>query len=62
LVVLLLAQHIPFAAVARVVGESAHREIACGLTDYRDVSALAIHETSLARGHDYSLKPERQPT
>jgi transposase len=58
---LMLAQQMPF-AVARIVGESAHRvravceryvEIACGLADYSDVSALAIDETSRARGHDY---------
>lgn len=60
--ILMLAQQMPFAAVARIVGESAHRvravceryvEIACGLADYSDVKALAIDETSRARGHDY---------
>lgn len=60
--VLMLAQQMPFAAVARVVGESAHRvravceryvEIACGLADLSEVRALAIDETSRARGHDY---------
>ena len=60
--ILMLAQQMPFAAVARVVGESAHRvmavceryvEIACGLADYSEVKALAIDETSRARGHDY---------
>jgi transposase len=60
--ILMLAQQMPFAAVARIVGESAHRvlavceryvEIACGLADYSDVTALAIDETSRARGHDY---------
>ena len=60
--VLMLAQQMPFAAVARIVGESAHRvtavceryvEMALGLADFSDVTALAIDETSRARGHDY---------
>ena len=60
--ILTLAQQMPFAAVARLVGESAHRvmavceryvEIALGLADFGDVRALAIDETSRARGHDY---------
>jgi len=60
--VLMLAQQMPFAAVARVVGESAHRvlavcqryvHIAGGLADYSEVQALAIDETSRARGHQY---------
>ena len=60
--VLMLAQQMPFAAVARIVGESAHRvravceryvEIALGLADFSAVTALAIDETSRARGHDY---------
>src|SRR3954451_23347127 len=60
--ILMLAQQMPFAAVARIVGESAHRvmavcerfvEMACGLADYSDVTSLAIDETSRARGHDY---------
>lgn len=60
--ILTLAQQMPFAAVARIVGESAHRvmavcqryvDIACGLADYSDVTSLAIDETSRARGHDY---------
>jgi transposase len=60
--ILMLAQQMPFAAVARVVGESAHRvmavceryvHIALGLADFSDVRALAIDETSRARGHDY---------
>ena len=60
--VLMLSQQMPFAAVARIVGESAHRvravceryvEIALGLADYSEVTALAIDETSRARGHDY---------
>ena len=60
--ILMLAQQMPFAAVARIVGESAHRvmavceryvEIALGLADFGEVKALAIDETSRARGHDY---------
>lgn len=60
--ILMLAQQMPFAAVARIVGESAHRvmavceryvEITLGLADFSDVKALAIDETSRARGHDY---------
>jgi transposase len=60
--ILMLAQQMPFAAVARIVGESAHRvmavceryvEIALGLADFSQVKALAIDETSRARGHDY---------
>jgi len=60
--ILMLAQQMPFAAVARIVGESAHRvtavcekyvEIVCGLADHSNVTALAIDETSRARGHDY---------
>ena len=58
--ILMLAQQMPFAAVARIVGESAHRvlavceryvHIAGGLADYSDLSALAVDETSRARGH-----------
>ncbi len=60
--VLMLAQQMPFAAVARIVGESAHRvlavckryvHIALELADFSAVTALAIDETSRARGHDY---------
>jgi transposase len=60
--ILMLAQQMPFAAVGRLVGESAHRvmavceryvDIALGLADLSDVKALAIDETSRARGHDY---------
>lgn len=60
--ILMLAQQMPFAAVARIVGESAHRvmavcegyiDIALGLADFSAVKALAIDETSRARGHDY---------
>lgn len=60
--ILMLAQQMPFAAVARIAGESAHRvtavceryvDIALGLADFSEVRALAIDETSRARGHDY---------
>ena len=60
--ILMLAQQMPFAAVARIVGESAHRvmavceryvHMALGLADFSEVKALAIDETSRARGHDY---------
>ncbi len=60
--ILVLAQQIPFAAVARLVGESAHRvmavceryvNLALGVADFSDVRAQAIDETSRARGHDY---------
>jgi len=60
--ILMLAQQMPFAAVARIVGESAYRvmavcesylDIAPGLADFSQVKALAIDETSRARGHDY---------
>jgi len=60
--VLMLARQMPFRAVARIVGESAHRvmaiceryvELALATTDLSQVKALAIDETSRARGHDY---------
>ncbi|MGQ0708188.1 MAG: ISL3 family transposase [Rhodoferax sp.] len=60
--ILMLAQQMPFAAVARLTGESAHRvmavcrryvDIALGLADLSEVKALAIDETSRARGHAY---------
>lgn len=60
--VLMLARQMPFAAVARIVGESWHRvyavcakyvELAVDSADLSDVSALAIDETSCRRGHDY---------
>jgi len=60
--ILMLARQMPFAAVARIVGESAYRvravceryvDIALGLADFSEVQALAIDETSRARGHDY---------
>jgi transposase len=60
--VLMLARRMPFAAVARIVGISAHRVLAIckryvALTlaqaHFGNVKALAIDETSRARGHDY---------
>lgn len=60
--VLLLAQQMPFAAVARLVGISAHRvmaicsryvELAVAAADFSEVTALAVDETSRARGHNY---------
>ena len=60
--VLMLAPQMPFAAVARIVGISAHRvlaickryvALALVQADFGNVTALAIDETSRARGHDY---------
>ena len=60
--ILMLAGQMPFAALSRLVGESPHRvlavckkyvEMACGLADHSDFTALAIDETSRARGHSY---------
>ena len=60
--ILMLAQQMPFAAVARIVGESPYRvlevckryvELALAQADFSGVKALAIDETSRARGHDY---------
>ncbi len=60
--VLMLAPQMPFAAVARIVGISAYRvlaicrryvELALDAADFSDVTALAIDETSRAKGHDY---------
>jgi len=60
--VLSLCREMPFAAVARLVGESWHRvatiaeryvELAVAEADYAEVRELAIDETSKARGHDY---------
>jgi len=60
--VLMLARQMPFAAVARIVGESAYRvlavcrryvALALEAADFSQVTALAIDETSRARGHDY---------
>jgi transposase len=60
--VLALAREMPFAAVARLVGESWHRvhairtryvELALAELDLSEVRALAIDETSYRRGHHY---------
>lgn len=60
--VMLLAQQMLFAAVARIVGISAHRvtaicnyyvELALAAADFSNVTAPAIDETSRARGHNY---------
>jgi transposase len=60
--VLMLAHQMAFAALARIVGESAYRcmevcnrhvEMALGRADFSDVTALAIDETSRARGDVY---------
>lgn len=60
--VLLLAREMPFAAVARLTGESWHRvaamcgryvDLALAEADFSEVKRLAIDETSRARGHDY---------
>jgi transposase len=60
--VLMLCQQMTFVAAARLVGESRHRvaaicercmELALAHTDLSAVRALAIDETSRARGHDY---------
>jgi transposase len=60
--VLMLARQMPFAAVARIVGISAYRvlaicrcyvNLALDQAYFGNVKALAIDETSRARGHDY---------
>lgn len=60
--VLMLAREMPFAAVARLTGESWHRvaaicqryvDLALAQADFSGVTRLAIDETSRARGHDY---------
>jgi transposase len=60
--VLMLAPQMPFAAVARIVGISAYRvlaicrryvSLALEAADFSEVTALAIDETSRAKGHDY---------
>lgn len=60
--VLMLAQQMPFRAVARIVGLSPHRvmaiceryvALATTEADLSKVRSLAIDETSRARGHDY---------
>jgi transposase len=70
--VLSLCREMPFAAVARLVGESWYRvaaiaehyvERALEQVDLSDVRELAIDETSRARGHDYvtlAADPERR--
>jgi len=60
--VLMLAQQMPFAAVARTVGESWHRvhaicrryvDLAVAGVDLSALSSLTIDETSYRRGHSY---------
>jgi transposase len=60
--VLMLAPQMPIAAVARTAGISEHRAwaicrryvaLALDAADFGQVKALAIDETSRARGHDY---------
>jgi transposase len=60
--VLMLCQQMPFAAAARLVGETRHRvtaiceryvDLALAQADFSAVRELAIDETSRARGHDY---------
>jgi transposase len=61
--VLMLAQQMPFAAVARTIGESWHRvhaicrryvDLALAGADLSGLSSLTIDETSYRRGHSYS--------
>jgi transposase len=72
--ILMLAREMPFAAVARLTGESWHRvaaicqryvDLALRDADFSGVTHLAIDETSRARGHDYvtlaaDAAPERR--
>jgi len=60
--VLLLAQQMPFAAVARTIGESWHRvhaicrryvDLALAGADLSPLSSVTIDETSSRRGHSY---------
>ena len=60
--VLALAQHMPFNAVAQTVGESWHRvhaiceryvDLAVAETDLSETSSIIIDETSYRRGHRY---------
>jgi transposase len=60
--ILAMCQQMPFAAVARLVGESWHRvaaiceryvALAVAAADFSEVTALAIDETSRAKGHKY---------
>ena len=70
--VLRLCREMPFAAVARLIGESWHRvaaiaecyvERALEQADFSEVRELAIDETSRARGYDYvtlAADPQRR--
>jgi len=60
--VLMLAQQMPFAAVARIVGETWHRvhaicaryvDLAVERADLSALDAVALDETSYKRGHNY---------
>lgn len=60
--VLMLAREMPFAVVGRTVGLTTYRvmalceryvDLALAAADFGDVTALAIDETSRARGHEY---------
>jgi transposase len=60
--VLMLARHMPFSAVAQTVGESWHRvhaiceryvDIAVAEADLSETSSVVIDETSYKRGHRY---------
>jgi transposase len=60
--VLMLSREMPFAAVARIVGESDYKvlaicekyvDLACEQADYSMVTDLAIDETSRSKGQDY---------
>jgi len=60
--VLMLARQMPFAAVSRIAGISSYQalticqryvELALARADFSQVNALAIDETSRAKGHDY---------
>lgn len=60
--VLMLAQQMPFAAVARIVNLSWHRvhaicsryvDLAVDAADFSEVTTVAIDETSYRRGHEY---------
>ncbi len=60
--VLMLARQMPFAAVSRIAGITPYQaltiseryvELALGQANFSEVKALAIDETSRAKGHDY---------
>lgn len=60
--VLTLCREMPFAAVARLVGESQYRvqalceryvDLALAQADYAEVREVAVDETSRGKGHDY---------